>query len=119
MNTALKHLTGIILLSMSALPCYAETPAAGMTLPDFYAQTPVERVQSEVVQAWPRFTFLESVLSDADGSIWVTDHLEGKLYHLQNDQVATVLDIDGELLCLSKIQGDADHIIGHCLAEKS
>lgn len=119
MKTYLTCLKGIVVFGLGTLPCYAETTATDFRLPDFYAETPVERVRSEIVKEWPRFTFLESVVSDSRGSTWISDHLEGKLYQLQDGQVSTLLNLDGELLCLSEIQGDDEHLMATAWSKNS
>ena len=107
----LTRLAMVLLLNINMQSTYAETPAASFTLPDFYAQTPVDRVRSEVVREWPRFTFLEGVLSTTDGSILVSDYSAGKVYLLKENQMKTLLSIDGKLLCFSRIRGDANHFM--------
>lgn len=71
-----------------------------------YAELPVERVKSTIVQTFPRFTFLEDVAIDNSGSIYASNHLEGKIYQIKNNKVSTLLDIEGELLCMTQLDDD-------------
>lgn len=66
-----------------------------------YKDFPVNLAESNVIKEFKRFEFLESVLSAEDGSIYTTSHFDGKLYKIKDDKVSTLMDIEGELLCLA------------------
>jgi len=62
-----------------------------------YKDAPVNRAESKVIMDFNRFEFLESVLSAADGSIYTTSAMEGKLYRIKDGEVELLMDIDGNL----------------------
>jgi len=77
-----------------------------------YKDAPVNRAESKVIMDFNRFEFLESVLSAADGSIYTTSAMEGKLYRIKDGEVELLMDIDGILVCLAAIDDNNILITG-------
>lgn len=87
---------GTVLLVASIVPTSAED-----TIPNVYTKTPLVAASAETLALWPRFTFLESLLALKNEELLVTDHLEGRIYHVTaSGDISTLADIDGEFLCL-------------------
>lgn len=80
-----------------------------------YAELPVERVKSTVIHSFPRFTFLEDVAIDKGGAIYASNHLEGKIYKIEGNNVSTLLDIEGELLCMTRMDDNSLIVTGRDL----
>jgi len=77
-----------------------------------YKDTPVNRAESKIIHEFDRFEFLESVLSTADGSIYTTSAMEGKLYRIKDGEMNVLMDIDGILVCIAAIDDNSMLITG-------
>jgi len=77
-----------------------------------YKDTPVDRAESSIVKEFDRFIFLESVLSAADGSIYTTSAMEGKLYKIKEGETRLLMDIEGILVCIAAIDDNNILITG-------
>lgn len=74
-----------------------------LSLQTFTAENPfkdvrVERVKSSVVKEFNRFTFLESILSGADGSIYTTSIMEGIIYRTKDGKISKLTKFNGRLV---------------------
>lgn len=59
-------------------------------LPPIFAETPVSLAVSRQIAAFPVNTFLESVAVSADNTLFVTSHLDGKVWRIGADGVPVV-----------------------------
>lgn len=88
-------------LSTALLTSLIVTPqrqAAAQSLPPLYDDDPVALVAERQIAAFPVNTFLESIVIAPDGTLFITNHEEGKVLHLTSD---------GELLNEVNISGKA------------
>jgi len=53
-------------------------------LPPLYANVPVSLVPAETVAEFPPNTFLESIVVDEAGTLYITSYEEGKIYRIQS-----------------------------------
>jgi len=68
------------------------------TVENPYKDIAIKRVESSVVKEFNRFTFLESILSGADGSIYTTSIMEGIIYRTKDGKVEKLTKLDGKLV---------------------
>lgn len=59
-------------------------------LPPIFEHTPVELAPAEVIAEFPPNTFLESIVVDADNTLFVSNHFDGKVIRLSEDRAPTV-----------------------------
>jgi hypothetical protein len=59
------------------------TPAG---LPPIFEHTPVEWVPSQIIAEFPPNTFLESIAIAPNNTIFITSHLEGKIFRIEPNQ---------------------------------
>jgi len=94
----------ILISSLIGSACFAQTNSANP-----YNRSKVDRVPSRIVHSFDRFTFLESIASGPDDSLYATSLFEGILYR-QKDGVATKLTtLDGMLAGLTF--ADDNHLL--------
>ena len=69
-----------------------------MTLPDLYADTPIELAPAQSLATFPVNTFLENLAIAPNGDIFVTSHEAGTIVKLDTDYVLTeYAKIDGKV----------------------
>jgi sugar lactone lactonase YvrE len=56
-------------------------------LPPIFTQSPVDLVPTRQIADFPINTFLESIVVDADGTLFVTSHLDGKVFRIGTDGI--------------------------------
>ena len=67
-------------------------------LPPLYANVPVSLVPAETVAEFPPNTFLESIVVDEAGTLYITSYEEGKIYRIQSGAEPEVFaTIDGKV----------------------
>lgn len=59
-------------------------------LPVIFANTPVEIVSSRLIAKFPANTFLESIAIAPDNTLFITNHFEGKIIRIGQDQIPAV-----------------------------
>ncbi|MBD2102570.1 gluconolactonase [Leptolyngbya sp. FACHB-261] len=57
-------------------------PANTQELPPLYANTPVELSANRTIATFPTNTFLENLVVDKDGSLYITSHEDGKIIRI-------------------------------------
>jgi len=65
-------------------------PPTSAQLPPIYADDPVEMVPREAIATFPINTFLESIAVTSDGTLFITNHEEGKILRLVPGSAPTV-----------------------------
>lgn len=65
--------------------------ALAQELPPLYRDTPVKLAPAESIAKFPVNTFLESIVVDADGTLLITSHEDGKIIRLTPDGMKSVL----------------------------
>jgi sugar lactone lactonase YvrE len=66
-------------------------------LPPIFAETSVDLVSARQIADFPVNTFLESIAVGEDGTIFLTSHLDGKVWKIGTDSIPTVhAAIDGK-----------------------
>ncbi|MBW4461594.1 MAG: gluconolactonase [Nodosilinea sp. WJT8-NPBG4] len=69
-----------------------------MTLPDLYADTPVELVSAQSLATFPINTFLENLAISPNGDIFVTSHEAGEIFKLDtNHNLTQYAKLDGKV----------------------
>lgn len=56
-------------------------------LPPIFAQTPIAPVPTEIIATFPVNTFLESIAVSADNVLFITSHLDGRVWCIRSDQL--------------------------------
>ncbi|PSB30786.1 SMP-30/gluconolactonase/LRE family protein [Stenomitos frigidus] len=59
-------------------------------LPDIFANTPVELVPSQAIAEFPANTFLESIAIAPDNTLFITNHFEGQIIRIGQDQIPSI-----------------------------
>lgn len=66
-------------------------------LPPIFEHAPVDRVSSQIIAEFPANTFLESIAIDAENTLFVTSHFDGKILRITpNGAVAVYAEIAGK-----------------------
>jgi hypothetical protein len=90
--TKLAHL--ILVLGLAILSPYA----LAQTLLPIYEKTPVALASTKTIAEFPRKTFLENIALAANGDLYVTSYLEGKVYKVTASGESSVWTaVDGTL----------------------
>lgn len=79
--TLVSTLCGIMML---------DRQTAAQELPPLYEDDPVELVPSQSIATFPVNTFLESIVVDADGTLFITNHEAGEILRLTSTGESTV-----------------------------
>lgn len=88
-----------------------------MTLPDLYADTPIELVPAQSLATFPVNTFLENVAIAPSGDIFVTSHETGEIFRLDTHHaLSPYAKIDGKVSGIA-ITGDDSFLINGWTAE--
>lgn len=82
MKRRLNQQHRIGLAAMAAIAAVA-IPASAQ-LPPIYANVPIALVPAETVAGFPRNTFLESVVVDESGTLFITSYEDGKIYQMRS-----------------------------------
>jgi hypothetical protein len=59
-------------------------------LPDIFANTPVELIPSQAIAEFPANTFLESIAIAPDNTLFITNHFEGQIIRIGQDQISSI-----------------------------
>lgn len=59
-------------------------------LPPIFAESPITLVRARQIADFPVNTFLESIAIDTDSTLFVTSHLDGKVFRIGTDGIPTV-----------------------------
>lgn len=80
----------------------AACPTTAQSLPPIYANTPVELAPAEQIAGFPVNTFLESVLVDPTGILYITNHEAGEIVRIDPEGAQSVYAaIEGKAIGLA------------------
>ncbi len=76
-----------------------------MSLPDLYADTPIDLVPAQAVATFPVNTFLENLAIAANGDLFVTSHEQGEIFRLDlQGSLTSYANLGGKVTGISLIQ---------------
>jgi len=71
-------------IGLAAVAAIAVAIPALAQLPPIYANVPIALAPAETVAEFPRNTFLESVVVDESGTLFITSYEDGKIYQIRS-----------------------------------